>query len=196
MIRIKFYGFYLGASCHDLTQDQLKKLKKQKYYNPYEVIPDYDIWATNYFDINAPIIDDSLQITVINGEGKLLWSSDSDAFGLSDIDEYVWEYAKIYPEVEDIIDDWENGKLGPPGAVVWDEHPRILYYEEIAFGFSICDLNIEKFDPKKLLILVGNFESGEYDWSYVQKVFYAGKPYQVLVKDDHKVKSEKFKLLF
>ena len=191
MLTIKVNGFEIGATGHDITQNQLLKLKTQELNltNISNVVNDYDPWSTNYFEISGPVIDNNLEINVYDGD-KLLWKGDID----DTLD--IYDHSEKFPEIEE-FDEWDEPNQDGD-AVAWEEHPRILYYEELNLGtVGIVTLNSEEFDPLNFSIVAGCLETDEVDWEYVNKMWYKGKPINFKPKEHElKNKYQKFKLIY
>lgn len=191
MISLKFKGLQIGASAHDLTKNEWSKLKgvELNYSNISEVLNGYDIWSANYFTISRPVIDEYLTIEAYNKNSDCLWSGDMD--GICDI----YDHSSKFPEIED-LDDWsEPDEIGD--AVAWEEHPYILYYEELNQGLTgVCNIDVDNFDPKNLSIVEGVLETDDSEWGYVSKIFYEGNELKFEpLETDLKNKHEKFKLI-
>ena len=191
MIQLKFEGYEIGGTGHDITKDEWKKLsnKEINYDHICEVVTNYDCWSTNYFEISRPLIDENLVLKVFDNNNNLLWKGDCDA--ICDI----YKHADIFPEIEK-IDEWdEPNQKGD--AVAWEEHPYIIYYEEINKGIvGICNIDNNEFDQNNLSIVKGCLETDEVEWVYVNKIYYMGKPLKFEpLEHDLKIISEKFKLI-
>jgi len=192
MILLKFKGLQIGASAHDLTKNEWSKLNgvELNYSNISEVLNDYNIWSADYFTISRPIIDEHLTIEVYNENSDCLWSGDMD--GICDI----YDHSTKFPKIED-LDDWsEPDEIGD--AVAWEEHPYILYYEELNQGLTgVCNIDVDNFDPKNLSIVEGVLETDDSEWGYVSKIFYEGTELKFEpLETDLKNKHEKFKLIY
>ena len=191
MIQLKFEGYGIGGSGHDITKDEWKKLsnKEISYDHICEVVTNYDCWSTNYFEISRPLIDENLVLKVFDDDNNLLWKGDCDAI----CDIYI--HADKFPEIEKISEWDEPNQKGD--AVAWEEHPYIIYYEEINKGIvGICNIDNDKFDPNNLSIVEGCLETDEDEWDYVNKIYYMGKPLKFEpLEYDLKNVSEKFKLI-
>lgn len=191
MLKIKFYGFEIGATGHDLTKNQFNLLKKDtvNLKNIVNVLEEYDIWSTNYFNISRPIIDDSLIIEVTDQEQNLIWSGTIDE--ICDI----YEHADKFPVIEKIELYDEPNQNGD--AVAWEEHPYILYYEELNKGLvGVCSLETKSFNPGHLSIVEGCLETDETEWIYINKIYYEGAPLALEpLIEEPKNKYGKFRLI-
>ena len=191
MIQVKFEGYEIGGTGHDISKDEWKQLsnKEINYDNICEVVNSYDRWSTNYFEISRPLIDENLIIKVFDNNNNLLWKGNCDAIC------EIYEHADKFPEIEK-IDEWdEPNQKGD--AVAWEEHPHIIYYEELNKGtVGICNIDNNEFDPNNLSIVEGCLETDEVEWVYINKIYYMGKPLKFEpLEHDLKNKSEKFKLI-
>ena len=174
-----------------ISKDEWKQLsnKEINYDNICEVVNSYDPWSTNYFEITRPLIDENLIIKVFDNKNNLLWKGNCDAIC------EIYEHADKFPEIEK-IDEWdEPNQKGD--AVAWEEHPHIIYYEELNKGtVGICNIDNNEFDPNNLSIVEGCLETDEVEWVYINKIYYMGKPLKFEpLEHDLKNKSEKFKLI-
>lgn len=192
MIKLKFIGYEIGATGHDISKQEFQLLKSKELIAEKinEHIENYDVWNANYFSISRPIIDQNLSIEVLDDNDNILWSGNCN--DLCDI----YDHASKFPEIEKIemFDEAEqNGD-----AVAWEEHPYILYYEELNKGVvGLCNIDTKSFDPNHLSIVEGCLETDEVEWIYVNKIYYEGRPLKFEpLKHDLKPKYEKFKLIF
>mgnify|MGYP000471487930 CR=1 FL=1 len=115
-----------------------------------------------------------------------------------DSDVFQFNYGMTNSELVKIekISEWdEPNQKGD--AVAWEEHPYIIYYEEINKGIvGICNIDNNEFDPNNLSIVEGCLETDEVEWVYINKIYYMGKPLKFEpLEHDLKNKSEKFKLI-
>lgn len=80
-MQIKFEGYEIGGTGHDISKDEWKQLsnKEINYDNICEVVNSYDRWSTNYFEISRPLIDENLIIKVFDNNNNLLWKGNCDA---------------------------------------------------------------------------------------------------------------------
>ena len=171
MIFIRFQGYEISATGHNLTQEQLELLKSQElnHSNVDSVIQGYDPWSTNYFQISGPVVDESLMIQIYDSQERSIWSGTCEAL----LD--VYEHADKYPEILE-LESWDEPKQSGD-AVAYGAHPRILYYEELNKGDVVgqCRVDASSFDPLDLSVVQGCIETPECDWYYVNKVYYKGR---------------------
>ena len=191
MIKIKFEGFEIAGTGHDISKEEWLKLSNKDLNHPNicEVIDNYDPWSTNYFEISRPLIDENLTIEVFDKNNNSIWVGNCDT--VSDI----YEHADKFPEIEK-IDNWdEPDQKGD--AVPWVEHPYLLYFEELNKGIvGICNIDKNEFDAKNLAIVAGCLETDEVEWVYINKIYYMGIPLRFEpIEHDLKSIHEKFKLL-
>lgn len=191
MIITRFKGLQIGASAHDLTKNEWFKLNgvELNYPTICEVLNDYNIWSTNYFTISRPVIDENFVIEVYNENNDCLWSGK-----MEDICD-IYDHSTKFPKIED-IDQWsEPNEIGD--AVAWEEHPYILYYEELNQGLAgVCNIDANAFNPKNLSIVEGVLETDDSEWGYISKIFYEGTELKFEpLETDQKNKHEKFKLI-
>lgn len=191
MIIIRFMGYHIGASAHGLTKNEWLKLNgvELNYPNICEILNDYNIWSTNYFTISRPVIDENFAIEVYNENNDCLWSGN-----LEDICD-IYDHSAKFSKIEN-IDQWsEPNEIGD--AVAWEEHPYILYYEELNQGLTgACNIDANAFDPKNLSIVEGVLETDDSEWGYISKIFYEGTELKFEpLETDQKNKHEKFKLI-
>ena len=112
MIKIKFEGFEIAATGHDISKEEWLKLSNKDLNHPNicEVIDNYDPWSTNYFEISRPLIDENLTIEVFDKNNNSIWVGNCDM--VSDI----YEHADKFPEIEK-IDNWDEPDQ--KGDAVW-----------------------------------------------------------------------------
>ena len=191
MLKLIFEGYEIGGSVHDVSENEWRQLSQLELNleNITQIIDEYDRWSTNFFELSRPLIDASLTIKVIDNENSNLWSGNCDS--LCDI----YEHADNFPELEK-IENWDEPDQ-PGDAIAYEEHPFILYYEELNKGVvGICNIESETFDPKHLSIVEGCLETDDTEWMYINKIYYRGKPLKFEpIEHDLKHISSKFKLL-
>jgi hypothetical protein len=191
MIKVKFEGYEIVGTGHDISKNDWKLLSNTdiNFGNISEVVNNYDPWSTNYFQVSGPLIDENLIIKVFDKNNNSLWEGNCDA--LCDI----YQHAEKFPEIAKIHEWDEPNQKGD--AVAWEEHPYILYYEELNQGtVGICNIGHNEFEPNNLSIVEGCLETDEVEWVYINKIYYMGKPLK-LEPLDHELKNkyEKLKLI-
>jgi hypothetical protein len=164
-------GNEYGASGHNLSIDEFNSLKSidKNLDNISNLIEDYDPWSTNHWNVSKPLNDEQLNLVLKNEMDSIVWNSKSNEY------DDIYDHSEKFPEIMkyELWDEFE----AKGDAVPCDEQPYILYYQEINRGviakFSIESDTIP--NPNDFSIVFGSIETEEFEWEYIEKVYYKGK---------------------
>ena len=164
-------GNEYGASGHNLSIDEFNSLKsiEKNLNNISSVIVDYDPWSTNYWNVSKPLNDEQLNLVLKNELNITLWNSKT-----SECND-IYDHSEKFPEIMK-YNLWDEFNF-KGDAIPYDKYPYILYYQEINRGdvakFIIVSDTIP--NPSDFSIVFGTIETEEFEWEYIEKVYYKGQ---------------------
>ena len=175
-------GWGMDASAHNLTSEEVQKLRDEKDSNGYdefsemyvdlpEILEGYDYHDTNWWVASRPYVNDRLTFTLQDEEDNVIWTKGWEE--LSDIYDLQDKYGDI-PESEEVtqmIDAYPH--IG---------HENILCMIEDVKG-TLCNYIIESEEepkPEDFAFTSQSLESPDFDYEVMDKMFYKN---QELEKD-------------
>ena len=164
-------GIEYGASGHNLSKKEFDSLINtgKNLSDIQTVIPDYEPWSPNFWSVSKPLKNDKLVISLKSENEEIIWSASCNEFN------DIYDHSEQFPDIMkyDLWDEFEfNGE-----AVCHEEHPYILYYQELNQGTSAKFIfeSVETPKPQDFSIVYGTIETEEDEFEYIEKVYFKGE---------------------
>lgn len=167
-------GWGMEASAHNLTSDEVKKLRDEKETNGYDefsemysdlpdLIDGYDHYDTNWWVASRPYVNDRLMFTLMDENEKVIWEKSwEEISNIYDLQDKLGEIPGS-EEVSEVIDAYPH--VG---------HENILCLIEDVKG-TLCNYYIESDEepkPEDFAFTSQSLESPEFDYEVMDKMFY------------------------
>lgn len=167
-------GFGMESSAHNLTSDEVQKLRNEKEMNGYDEfsemysdLPDllegYDHYDTNWWVTSRPYVNDRLMFTLMDENEKVVWEKKwEEISNIYDLQDKLGEIPGS-EEVSQLIDAYPH--IG---------HENILCLIEDVKG-TLCNYYIESDEepkPEDFAFTSQSLESPEFDYEVMDKMFY------------------------
>lgn len=167
-------GFGMESSSHNLTSDEVQKLRNEKEMNGYDEfsemysdLPDllegYDHYDTNWWVTSRPYVNDRLMFTLMDENEKVIWEKKwEEISNIYDLQDKLGEIPGS-EEVSQLIDAYPH--IG---------HENILCLIEDVKG-TLCNYYIESDEepkPEDFAFTSQSLESPEFDYEVMDKMFY------------------------
>lgn len=175
-------GWGMEASAHNLTSEEVKKIRDEKEANGYdelsemyidlpEIIEGYDHYGTNWWVASRPYVNDRLWFVLKDMKDNIIWEIDGNK--LPDTYELEEKYGEIpgVDEISEFIDAYPHRG-----------HENILCLIEDVKGTMCCYYIESEEEPKAedFAFTSQSLESPEFDYEIMDKMFYKN---QELVKE-------------
>lgn len=167
-------GFGMESSAHNLTSDEVQKLRNEKEMNGYDEfgemysdLPDllegYDHYDTNWWVTSRPYVNDRLMFTLMDENEKVVWEKKwEEISNIYDLQDKLGEISGS-EEVSQLIDAYPH-----------TGHENILCLIEDVKG-TLCNYYIESDEEPKaedFAFTSQSLESPEFDYEVMDKMFY------------------------